>query len=437
MKIDSPAALGRRLAEARRDRGLSLRQLSFEGCTSAYISTIENGRRVPSLQVLQALAERLDVSVEYLATGETAPLDLRLQDAELAVYLGDHPSARQTLVEITPQLQGRRLARALALEGLLEVEAGVFDHGIALLEQSRELNKIEFLSVPAAVEALGRTYATRGQYEVAIELFSSARDDAIAVGDRPRALKNTVLLANSYIDLGDLSRSADALATALHDATELSDPMLRATVLWSQARLHTLEGRQDLAASLAERALETLRSNEDERAIGLAHQMLAYIELERGESAHALELLETAAPLVTRAADAHERAAFELDRARALIALDRLDEARAKLQAVTPILTEQTHIDGGRCMLTIAELHERLDELDEALAMYDLATERLRDHRNPHYVRALRKKSDLLSRLGRDREAYAALRAAIDSQDTTGRDERRTGSRSSGGIRRT
>jgi transcriptional regulator with XRE-family HTH domain len=219
MKIDNPAALGRRVAAARSERGLSLRQLSFEGCTGAYISTIENGKRVPSLQVLQALADRLDVSVEYLATGETAPIDLQLSDAELAVYLGDHESAAASLGALVSRLQGRRLARALALRGLIDVEKGSIDEGVTLLEQSRELSAAEFLSVPTAVEALGRTYATQGQYELAIELFTSGRDAAVKSGDRPRALKNTVLLANAYIDLGDLSHSADALAEALRDAT--------------------------------------------------------------------------------------------------------------------------------------------------------------------------------------------------------------------------
>jgi tetratricopeptide (TPR) repeat protein len=417
MKIDSPAALGKRLAAARAERGLSLRQLAFEGCTSAYISTIENGRRVPSLQVLQVLADRLDVGVDYLARGEIATRDVRLRDAELAVHLGDHVAAREALSDLTPQLHGRRLARALALEGLLDVQEGEIDRGVDLLEKARQLHHGAFASIPNAVESLGRTYATRGEYESAIALFTEARDDALASGDRPRALKDTVLLANAYIDLGDLARSADALAEALRGATELRDPMLRATVLWSQARLHTVEGRQDLAASFAERALEIIRSNEDERAVGLAHQMLAYVELERGNAEHALELLDAAQPLVARAGDAHEQAALDLDRARALLALGQLDDARALLQRVAPLLTEFTGGDGGRCLLTLAELYDRLDECDDALAMYDLAIDRLRDHRNPHLVRALRMKSELLGRIGRTDEAYQALKDALDVQD--------------------
>jgi transcriptional regulator with XRE-family HTH domain len=419
MKIDNPGALGRRLASARAERGLTLRELAFEGCSAAYVSTIESGKRTPSLQVLQALAERLGVGVDYLATGERAPIDIQLNDAEVAVHLEQYTEAREKLVELRPRLHGRQLARGLALHGVLEVQEGNLSQGVELLEQAREADPKEFMGIATAIEALGRTYATQGKYESAVELFTDARDAAAAAGDRPRALKSTVLLANTYIDLGDVGHSTTALADALRDAIALRDPMLRATVLWSQARLHTIEGRHDLAASLAERALRTLQANEDERAVGLAHQMLAYIELERDNPGRALELLDEGAPIIERSADVTERAFFQLDRARALLALDQVDAARAVLQRIAPILTEQTRGAGSRCLLALAEAYDQIDENEDALLTYDLAIERLRDHRSPHLVRAYRKKSELLKRLGREAEAYEALKAAVDAQDVT------------------
>jgi transcriptional regulator with XRE-family HTH domain len=68
--VDDPAAVGRRLREARIEAGLSQRQLSFPGCSAAYISRLEAGDRVPSLQLLRKLAEKLDADEQYLATGE-------------------------------------------------------------------------------------------------------------------------------------------------------------------------------------------------------------------------------------------------------------------------------------------------------------------------------------------------------------------------------
>jgi transcriptional regulator with XRE-family HTH domain len=68
--VDDPAAVGRRLRDARIEAGLSQRQLSFPGCSAAYISRLEAGDRVPSLQLLRKLAQKLSADEHYLATGE-------------------------------------------------------------------------------------------------------------------------------------------------------------------------------------------------------------------------------------------------------------------------------------------------------------------------------------------------------------------------------
>jgi transcriptional regulator with XRE-family HTH domain len=67
--VDDPAAVGRRLRDARAKAGLSQRQLSFPGCSAAYISRLEAGDRVPSLQLLRKLAVRLGADEQFLATG--------------------------------------------------------------------------------------------------------------------------------------------------------------------------------------------------------------------------------------------------------------------------------------------------------------------------------------------------------------------------------
>ncbi len=77
--------VGERLKEARVEAGMSQRALSFQGCTAVYICRIERGDRVPSLQVLRELADRLSVNPEWLASGtgsKTPPLTISL-DADL------------------------------------------------------------------------------------------------------------------------------------------------------------------------------------------------------------------------------------------------------------------------------------------------------------------------------------------------------------------
>src|SRR6185312_8668522 len=89
--VDSPAAVGERLRVARIKASLSQRQLSFPGCSPAYISRIESGDRIPSLQLLRELGRRLGVSEDYLATGSEFSGDLggALVEAEVALRLND------------------------------------------------------------------------------------------------------------------------------------------------------------------------------------------------------------------------------------------------------------------------------------------------------------------------------------------------------------
>src|SRR4249920_2061720 len=89
---DDPAAVGKRMLEARRAAGLSQREVAFPGCSAAYISRIERGERVPSLQVLRELARRTGVSEQALAYGrETldATVAERVRAAEAAEAVGD------------------------------------------------------------------------------------------------------------------------------------------------------------------------------------------------------------------------------------------------------------------------------------------------------------------------------------------------------------
>ena len=67
--VDNPKAVGDRLKAAREAAGLSQRQLAFSGCSPAYISRIEAGDRIPSLQLLRELGKRLGVTEDWLATG--------------------------------------------------------------------------------------------------------------------------------------------------------------------------------------------------------------------------------------------------------------------------------------------------------------------------------------------------------------------------------
>lgn len=62
--------VGQRVKRLRIGLGLSQRDVQGPGVSYAYISRIEAGTRNPSVKVLRMLAASLEVSVEYLETGQ-------------------------------------------------------------------------------------------------------------------------------------------------------------------------------------------------------------------------------------------------------------------------------------------------------------------------------------------------------------------------------
>lgn len=413
--LDDPAAFGPRLRAARDAAGLSLRELSFPGCSPSYISRLENGSRVPSLQLVHALATRLAVTPEsLLGTGPEAALDQRLTDGEVALRLGELDVARECFQAVAARAEGD--TRGQALGGLAQIHAreGDVEEALELLEEARATLGERFSSHPSLVQTLGTLRATRSEFDEAVAVFDAGRAAAEASGDRAVALRMTLLAANAYIDLGALPESTGQLAAAIAEADALGDHDLRARALWSQSRLHTVEGRHDLAATFAQRALAVLRMSDDELSIARAKLLLAYIEIERGEPADALAFIDEALPIVERTGNADERALILLERARVLVALGELDEARELAIEVAPVLMRTSRGDAGRCFVTLGDVWAATGEHDSALGMYDAAIDMLSGHRSPHLVRAYRQKAMLLEAHGDGAAAFELLKQALD-----------------------
>src|SRR5581483_10156683 len=291
--IDSPREVGIRLKAARERAGLSQRQLAFPGCTAAYIARIEAGARVPSLQMINELALRLDVSGQWLATGvepaTTEPAEL--VDAEVALRLGEVEEAeRRYRAHLDPG--DPAYANALAGLGQIAFRGERFDEAIRYLEQALEARGRSALADAGAVDTLGRAYAATGALESAIALFESAVAEAETVDARIERLRFSVLLANALIDADLFARASRVLADLIALADELADPLTQARVYWSQSRLHGMRDEPELAARFARRALAILERTENDTYVGMAYHLLAYAEIEAANFAEALVLLE-------------------------------------------------------------------------------------------------------------------------------------------------
>ncbi len=405
--VDSAAALAARLREAREAAGLSQRGLARGICTPAYISRLEKGERIPSLQLLRRIADRLGANADELAAG-TRPVDDPLVDAELALRLGANGDAERAFREALEL--GDRGLRLRALRGLGEL---AFDRGehrkaIELLEQAAE----EATDPLAVAEPLGRSYALAGELESAIAVFERALDTARARDDQMEMLRFAVLLANALIDANSVGRAAELLGDRIAATSESHDPLILARLWWSQSRLHEKQNDPDTAARYARRAVAALDLTEHTTYTARAHQLLAHIELNRGRPSDALDILETGYPLIERGGNRYEKGLFRLEQARAYAQLGRSEEAAAVAMEASTLVGDASPGDAARAYSLVADVFAGLGDRSRALELYELA-----DELGPADERVRRdiaaRRAELLEQEGRKDEALELLKRAM------------------------
>jgi tetratricopeptide (TPR) repeat protein len=408
--VDSAAALATRLREARERAGLSQRSLARGVCTPAYVSRLEKGERIPSLQLLRQLAERLGADADELASGVPAPIGDPLVDAELALRLGEADEAERRFTEAL-QSAGTH-GGALAGLGQLAFQTGDHRKAIELLEAAREARPARAGDAAAIADSLGRAYAMSGELESAIAIFDDAMEQARATDDTVDTLRFAVLLSNALIDCGRLGRATELLGTAIAIAAEMQDPVVRARVWWSQSRLHAAQRDPEAATRYARRALETLQLTEHTTYAAKAHQLLAHMELEQGHAVEALELLETGYPLIEQSGNRFEQAVFQLEEARAYAQLGRNEEAASRAMESTGLLGEVGPGDAGRGYALVAEVFAELGDRAKAIELYELADELLAKG-GRFSVDVSARRAELLEQEGRKDEALELLKRAM------------------------
>ena len=403
--IDNPQDLGLRLRELRTERGLRLSDLAFPGCSIGYLSHIERGTRVPSLQVVHELAARLGVSESWLAKGirdESSEHDV-LAAAEAALRFDDLYTAERLYRRTADAARDLRV-RAQARAGLGQLAFRLDDAQTALaeLDAARELDP-GLEHDDAFSETLGRVYADLGDVESAVALFrrrlAAANEDGNALG----AVRFSVLLANALIDLSAFAEASRVLSDVLTE-TRGDDAVLLARLYWSQSRLHTMKNETALAARYAHKALELLEATEFTQYRSRAHHLLAYIEIDRGQHERALELIDAGRELARGTGTALDAARFDLEEARARGALGELERAAALTSKAAGELAHHDPIDLGRCYAELAHISDEAGSPERARELYELALEYLEHAPNRWLVGTSTRFAELLERIG-DREA--------------------------------
>src|SRR5262245_49527909 len=417
--VDSPGAVGERLKAAREQAGLSQRQLSFPGCSPAYISRIESGDRIPSLQLLRELGRRLGVSEDYLATGSEFAGDVggALIGAEVALRLNELEEAERLYSSLLEGTNPGLRAEALAGLGQIAFRRGEPRTAIPLFEQALSVFGSRDVGHPDLADSLGRSYAMVGELESAIGVFERYRESAARRDDAFQTLQFSVLLAHALIDSGNLGRAEALLGAALGRGRGSESPSVRAQLYWSQSRLHAERGDPATGARFARSALEILRLTEDTYRIARAHQLLAHLELDRGNAQEALDLLEEGWPLLEASGNGLERAQYRLEEARALARLGRSEEAAVLAMQISGLIADAHPEDAARSYTVLAGVFDDLGDRGRARELYELAAELLEPRKpNRFLVDVYSRLADIAESEGHKEEAYGLMKKAVGMQ---------------------
>ena len=412
--IDDPAAVGNRIRTARLAAGLKQRELTFEGCTPAYLSRVEAGQRIPSLQILTKLAERLATTAEFLATGKHPEAD-PLFEAELAARTGDIELARSLYLQAARGDAPVMTARAEAGLGRLAFDEGDRDAAIELLERALSERGLAFTERITALELLGRALALLARFDEARAVFDQGLAAAREAHDRLAELRFAVLLANLLIDRGNLEGAEELLSTIIDDARKTHDPLAVANLYWSQARLHLSQHRPDLAARYARLAHATLEATEHTVNAARALGLLAHIENDRGNHADALAYADESAPVLAAAGNRLDVGMLMLEKARALGALEQREEAIGIALGAIPRFEHAHPTSAARGYAVAAEIFKDLGERARALELYELAVE-TSPTEDRHVGEMYRAIGEIHEAEGRPGEALDSFKRALDVQ---------------------
>jgi tetratricopeptide (TPR) repeat protein len=175
-----------------------------------------------------------------------------------------------------------------------------------------------------------------------------------------------------------------------------------------------MRGERQLAGRYARRALEILERTENDSYVALAYNLLAYTEIESGNYAEALELIDKGRALLGDSGRRAE-ARFLIEEARALVGLDRHAEAARAASKALALLETMQPADRGRAFVTLADVFLASGDAVRGRMLLEQGLDNLIEHGNRFALEAGRRLADLLESEGDTAGALEVLKRATDA----------------------
>jgi tetratricopeptide (TPR) repeat protein len=423
-EASSVETIGARLKRLRLQRGLSQRDLSSPGVSYAYISRIEAGARTPSVKALRKLAQKLEVSVEYLETGrdirEVDDRELRLADAELELTLGENTAeAERNLAAVLDEALGAgdltSATRARLALGLAAAGRGNHLDAVERLEPAIEADDVSARSRPDVYATLGQSYAALGAPDRAVRLFEGCLTEVDLPEHAPTRIWFATLLSYALTDAGDYEGARDTVRDALARTDIDVDPYSRMRLYWSKARLARHEGRSAEALESMREAVALLKTTDDTLHLARAYLMSAGIESQEGNVEKAEEHLQNAEQLLGMAPQPVDHAMLCIGKSRIAALEGNGDAAVEHARAALDKLGDTFPAELGAAAWALARGLGLQGDVGTAADAYRRAVDLLSVHGQRHDAGiASLEWAKLLQEHGRSDEAEPILRRAYD-----------------------
>lgn len=404
--------IGTRLRSVRTALSMTQRQLAGDRYTTAYVSSIEAGRRQPSSDALEYLASRLGIDVEELRDGRpsTATLELRLAEARRLSSMGDSVEGRSEIeaVRALAEQHGlRRLhAQALVALGFWTLRSGNPRGGLGYYEQAERLMRDEpDPTRAAAVAGQARCLRVLGDVRRAVLIIERELEslDRAGLPDPTALMVLNAYSVAAYMDLGLSARALKAAETALHLAPQVEDPQQRADMYRAVARGFLQVNREEEARTAVARATEIFDQLEMRTDVGHCHWTRGFVFAhgQKPDLPAAALALEQARTVFIEVQSRYDEALLTIELADIVRRMGQFDRARELIHGVEDypelVNSPAAYGESERCLGLIAvdegDVSTAHDRLERAITLFHQAEEVLEEARTYRHLGDLRRRS--------------------------------------------
>jgi transcriptional regulator with XRE-family HTH domain len=424
---DEATGIGERLRELRRARGLNQQDLASGDISVSYVSLIETGKRTPSPAVLEALAERVGCSPEYLRTGKNDTraegLQLKIAFADMAMRNGANGEALQAYSEALASapflsqesVKRARLGQALALEKLGRLEAAIQSLTTLWEDPDTVAGSAEWAQLAVA---LCRCYREAGDFTLSVEIGEQAmrRLDVLGLDTTDDHIQLAATLVSAYLRRGDLTKAQLLAERIMRRADASGSRVARGSIYWNASVVAHSRGATQEALALAERALALMAESDNVRHQSLlkaAYGMLL-LESEQPDAERAVELFTQAHEQLIEVGTASEQAMLETYLAQAKLATGYAREAQEHASRALGLLRNEPRWEAVDARATLSQAQFVAGDADQAKETLHTAAAQLRQVVPGRSTAGIwRKIGDLWEQFGAPEQALTAYQQAL------------------------